>query len=290
MSLVPARAPSGCRRPRSRAARPAGRGIWSRRRGLPARTVRVRRCSADRRRPCRSSAAAAPPGTARRRCVPAIARTPIRRSIDERSRSADSARRAISVSECSLPSVKVSRIEVILLVTDRPASVEFPATAHSWRSSRRRRIATLRWSGSARTGGGDRETVCGRPGGAILQVGRRGRGLLGPLLTDRRSRKKTRAGRRAARVLLVQCTGAAVRWSCCAARHTVAAGRPIPKPLVPLNGTRLLPCQAGARCLTGPRCGLSPRPTRFRCPGAGTADPDIFPKGPTIGSLLTTRR
>ena len=37
------------------------------------------------------------------------------------------ASRAISVSECSLPSVKVSRIEVILLVTDRPDSVEFPA-------------------------------------------------------------------------------------------------------------------------------------------------------------------
>ena len=38
------------------------------------------------------------------------------------------ASRAISVSECSLPSVKVSRIEVILLVTDRPDSAEFPAT------------------------------------------------------------------------------------------------------------------------------------------------------------------
>ncbi len=37
------------------------------------------------------------------------------------------ARRAISVSECSLPSVNVIRIEVILLVTERPDSVEFPA-------------------------------------------------------------------------------------------------------------------------------------------------------------------
>jgi hypothetical protein len=35
------------------------------------------------------------------------------------------------VSECSLPSVKVIRIEVILLVTDRPDSVELPATALS---------------------------------------------------------------------------------------------------------------------------------------------------------------
>jgi hypothetical protein len=34
---------------------------------------------------------------------------------------------AISVSECSLPSVNVIRIEVILLVTDRPDSVELPA-------------------------------------------------------------------------------------------------------------------------------------------------------------------
>jgi len=45
------------------------------------------------------------------------------------------ARRAISVSECSLPSVKAMRIEVILLVTDRPDSVEFPATdlsSSSW--------------------------------------------------------------------------------------------------------------------------------------------------------------
>jgi hypothetical protein len=33
----------------------------------------------------------------------------------------------ISVRECSLPSVNVIRIDVILLVTDRPASVEFPA-------------------------------------------------------------------------------------------------------------------------------------------------------------------
>lgn len=40
------------------------------------------------------------------------------------------ASRAISVSECSLPSVKVSRIEVILLVTDRPDSAEFPATRY----------------------------------------------------------------------------------------------------------------------------------------------------------------
>ncbi len=38
------------------------------------------------------------------------------------------ASRAISVKECSLPSVNVSRIEVILLVTDRPDSAEFPAT------------------------------------------------------------------------------------------------------------------------------------------------------------------
>src|SRR6476661_461304 len=37
------------------------------------------------------------------------------------------ASRAISVSECSLPSVKVIRIEVILLVTERPDSVAFPA-------------------------------------------------------------------------------------------------------------------------------------------------------------------
>src|SRR6478752_5466181 len=37
------------------------------------------------------------------------------------------ASRAISVSECSLPSVKVSKMEVILLVTDRPLSVELPA-------------------------------------------------------------------------------------------------------------------------------------------------------------------
>ena len=34
----------------------------------------------------------------------------------------------ISVNECSLPSVNVSRMEVILLVTDRPDSAEFPAT------------------------------------------------------------------------------------------------------------------------------------------------------------------
>ena len=39
------------------------------------------------------------------------------------------ASRAISVRECSLPSVNVIRIEVILLVTDRPDSVELPATA-----------------------------------------------------------------------------------------------------------------------------------------------------------------
>lgn len=38
------------------------------------------------------------------------------------------ASRAMSDSECSLPSVNVSRIEVILLVTDRPGSVELPAT------------------------------------------------------------------------------------------------------------------------------------------------------------------
>ena len=37
------------------------------------------------------------------------------------------ASRAISVRECMLPSVKVMRIEVILLVTDRPDSVELPA-------------------------------------------------------------------------------------------------------------------------------------------------------------------
>src|SRR6185503_3187843 len=37
------------------------------------------------------------------------------------------ASRAISVSECALPSVKVMRMEVILLVTDRPDSVELPA-------------------------------------------------------------------------------------------------------------------------------------------------------------------
>jgi hypothetical protein len=37
------------------------------------------------------------------------------------------AQRAISVSECSLPSVNVSRIEAILLITDRPDSVAFPA-------------------------------------------------------------------------------------------------------------------------------------------------------------------
>ena len=45
------------------------------------------------------------------------------------------ASRAISVSECSEPSVKVSRIEVILLVTDRPDSVELPAKATSSSSS-----------------------------------------------------------------------------------------------------------------------------------------------------------
>jgi hypothetical protein len=33
----------------------------------------------------------------------------------------------ISVRVCSLPSVNVMRIDVILFVTDRPASVEFPA-------------------------------------------------------------------------------------------------------------------------------------------------------------------
>jgi hypothetical protein len=37
---------------------------------------------------------------------------------------------AISVSECSLPWVNVTRIEVILLVTVRPDSVEFPATRY----------------------------------------------------------------------------------------------------------------------------------------------------------------
>jgi hypothetical protein len=37
------------------------------------------------------------------------------------------AQRAISVSECSLPWVKVSRIAAVLLVTDRPDSVAFPA-------------------------------------------------------------------------------------------------------------------------------------------------------------------
>jgi hypothetical protein len=41
------------------------------------------------------------------------------------------ASRAISVSECSLPSVKVMRMAVILLVTDRPDSVELPAIALS---------------------------------------------------------------------------------------------------------------------------------------------------------------
>src|SRR5690242_18519367 len=39
------------------------------------------------------------------------------------------ASRAISVRQCSLPSVNVIRIEVILLVTERPDSVELPATA-----------------------------------------------------------------------------------------------------------------------------------------------------------------
>src|SRR6476646_7614456 len=39
------------------------------------------------------------------------------------------ANRAISVNECSLPSVNVIRIEVILLVTERPHSDELPATA-----------------------------------------------------------------------------------------------------------------------------------------------------------------
>jgi hypothetical protein len=34
---------------------------------------------------------------------------------------------AISVIECSLPSLKVSRIDVILLVTDRPDSEQLPA-------------------------------------------------------------------------------------------------------------------------------------------------------------------
>ena len=38
------------------------------------------------------------------------------------------AQRAISVIECSLPSVKISRIEAILLVTDRPDPVALPAT------------------------------------------------------------------------------------------------------------------------------------------------------------------
>ncbi len=43
------------------------------------------------------------------------------------------ARRAISVSECTLPWVKVMRIDVILLVTDRPDSVELPAISRRLR-------------------------------------------------------------------------------------------------------------------------------------------------------------
>jgi hypothetical protein len=45
------------------------------------------------------------------------------------------ASRAISVNECSLPSVKVNKIEVILLVTDRPDSAELPAMGSSSSSS-----------------------------------------------------------------------------------------------------------------------------------------------------------
>jgi hypothetical protein len=39
--------------------------------------------------------------------------------------------RAISVSECSLPSWNVSRIATILLVTERPGSAELPAIGDS---------------------------------------------------------------------------------------------------------------------------------------------------------------
>lgn len=55
------------------------------------------------------------------------------------------ASRAISVNECSLPSVKVMRIDVILLVTERPDSVELPAidlSSTSWRCAPTR----PRWS------------------------------------------------------------------------------------------------------------------------------------------------
>lgn len=46
------------------------------------------------------------------------------------------ASRAISVNECSLPSVKVIRMALTLLVTDRPTSAELPATKASLDSLR----------------------------------------------------------------------------------------------------------------------------------------------------------
>ena len=62
------------------------------------------------------------------------------------------ANRAISVNECSLPSVNVIRIEVILLVTERPDSVAFPANEISHHRGRWRRGATLRVCSGHSTG------------------------------------------------------------------------------------------------------------------------------------------
>src|ERR1700722_378562 len=96
--------------------------------------------------------------------------------------------RAISVSECSLPSWKVSRIATILLVTDRPGSAELPAIGPPFPSSGTEMPINVskekgtRHSALAQSAGWgpDHSDAPGKPRGPFLGSGHSGTTSVGP--------------------------------------------------------------------------------------------------------------